>query len=184
LAFNSTIRQKVGKCSVCPKVGPLTKGMCHTHYWQNIKLKSVNKLADKEDRYDDEDVATLKKDLDDVFSKYIRLKMADKNGQVSCFICELKLNWKAAQCMHYIKRGNSFLRFDERNCKCGCKTCNEYKDGNMVEYAKKLEEKNPGITEILFEEGTIVYKFTRHELKELISDYTEKVRILKQKLAA
>lgn len=184
MGFNSTIRQKVGKCSVCPKVGPLTSKMCHTCYWQSVKIKSVNKSGDKDDRFDDEDVATLKSDLDTIFSQYIRLKVADKNGQVSCFICGVKMRWQEAHNNHFIKRSHSFMRYDERNCKCGCPTCNVIKGGNYLLYAKKLEEESPGITEILFEESAIVFKFTRHELKELISEYTEKVRLLKQKIAA
>jgi hypothetical protein len=181
MSFNSTIRQKVGQCSVCGKSGPLTKKMCHNHYWQSIKMKSVNKAADREDRFDDEDVATLKNDLDTIFSQYLRLSMADKNGQVSCYICGIRLKWQDAQNNHYIKRGNSFLRYDTRNCKVGCKTCNEIKGGNLAMFGRKLEQENPGITEILLEEGNLVYKFTRHELKQMIADYSDKLIILKQK---
>jgi hypothetical protein len=181
MGFNSTIRQKVGECKLCDngKNVSLTKGLCHTHYWQGVKMKSINKLADKEDLNDDEDVATLKKDADILFSRWLRMSAADKEGNVKCFICDSKLRWQDAQCMHYVKRGNSFLRYDNRNCKVGDKACNEYKDGNYVEYTKKMEAEHPGITQMLIEEGNLVYSFTRHELKELISELTNKINSLK-----
>lgn len=178
MAYNSTIRQKVGECDVCGKRVPLTKGLCHTHYWLNVRMKSVNKLADKEDAADGDDVATLKKDLDLIFSKFLRLSSADKNGICTCYICGSEIRWQDAQVMHFVKRGHSFLRYDTRNCKVGDKACNEYKDGNLVEYAKKLETENPGITEILIEEGSSIYSFTRQELKDMIADYSSKLSLL------
>ena len=179
---NSTIRQKVGECGLCNngKQVPLTKGLCSNHYWLGVRMKSVNKLAEREDACDDEDVATIKKDVDLLYSRKRRLEAADLEGNVMCFICGNKIRWQDAELMHYVKRGNSFLRYDDRNCKVGDHTCNVIKDGNYAEYTKKLEAENKGITEILIEEGNLVYSFTRHELKEMVADLTEKISILKQ----
>ncbi len=172
----STIRQKTGVCEICDdgKQVSLTKKLCSNHYWQGIRMKSVIKQSSKEP-IDDEDVATLKIELDGIFSKWVRLSASDENGIVSCFICGNKVRWQDAQNMHYVKRGNSFLRYDPRNCKAGDKECNEYKNGNYLEYTKQLERNANGVTDILLEEANIVYKFTRHELKQLINHYSELV---------
>jgi hypothetical protein len=182
--YGSTIRQKTGECEVCAngKSVPLTKGLCYNHYWLNVRMKSVNKMAEKEDQFDGDDVATLKKDLDLIFSRWLRLSVADKKGMCTCYICGNQVRWQDAQAMHFVKRGHSFLRYDTRNVKVGDKVCNEYKDGNLVEYAKKLERENPGITEILIEEGNQIYSFTRQELKDMIADYSGKLDLLKEEI--
>lgn len=179
---NSTIRTKFGECQLCSngKEVALTKGLCPSHYWLGIRMKSVNKMAAKEDQSDDEDVATLKKDLDLIFSRWLRLNGADKDGACECFICGHKDHYSVMQAAHFVKRGNSFLRYDPRNVAINCKPCNEYKDGNLVLYAQKLEQLNPGITAILMEEGNIVYKFTRNELKDMIAEYSRKLKQLQK----
>lgn len=179
MSFNSTIRQKVGECEVCGTKGPLQKKLCHTHYWLSVRMKSVNRLAAKEDQYDNDDVATLKKDLDQIFSQYVRLSAADEKGIAECFICGARARWQDMQNNHFVSRSNSFLRYDTRNCKCGCNNCNVIKGGNLVEFARKLEQDKPGITEILLEEGHTIYKFERYELKQWIGDYSAKVREMK-----
>lgn len=177
---NSTIRTKFGECPLCSngKEVALTKGFCQSHYWLGVRMKSVNKMASKEDQSDDQDVATLKRDLDLIFSQWLRKSGANENGICECFICGHAAHYSEMQAGHFVKRGNSFLRYDPRNITINCKSCNEYKDGNLVLYAKKLEEQNPGITSILMEEGNIVYKFTRQELKDLISEYTKRLKQL------
>jgi hypothetical protein len=179
---NSTIRQKFGECPLCGngREVALTKGLCTSHYWLGVRMKSVNKVASREDQADDEDVATLKKDLDLIFSRWLRQSGADKDGICECFICGDKGHYSIMQAGHYVKRGNSFLRFDTRNVKINCKDCNEYKGGNYIQYAFKLEEQSPGITEYLVEEGNIVYKFTRQELKDLIAEYSRKLKLLQK----
>lgn len=51
MAFNSTIKQKIGICALCSdgKEKPLTKKLCSAHYWQSIKLKSAAKQQEKEE---------------------------------------------------------------------------------------------------------------------------------------
>lgn len=177
---NSTIKIKFGICDLCNnnKEVALIKGMCASHYWLGVRMKSTNKQSSKDDNDDDPDVATLKNDLDLIFSRWLRRSGADKNGFCKCFICGKSQHYKCAEAGHYIKRGNSFLRYDARNVKINCHKCNQVLDGNYALYTKKLEEENPGITSILIEEGNVVYKFTRQELKDMISDYSNKLKQL------
>jgi hypothetical protein len=143
-------------------------------------MKSVEKQSIK--IIEDDGLSYLIHDCDVLFSKYIRLKYSDKAGMAECFTCGNKKGWQEQQCAHYVKRGNLFLRWDERNARVCCQVCNEYKHGNYLVYTRNLELQHPGITEILMEESRIVYKPTRDELKSIIADMTEKLSKLKIKL--
>lgn len=178
---NSTIIPKKKKLACGCFDYPFSKGRCKTH--ATIEDAQKRMAAYNEKMIGDEDLGTVIEDLDAIFSQFVRLSAADKNGYIKCFICDKKVHWKEAENMHYIKRGASlFLRFDLRNNKAGCNECNTLKGGNYIEYANKLELQSPGITDILYEEGNLVIKPTKSELKQLISEYTEKVKKLKKRL--
>ena len=129
------------------------------------KLRGVNriKLAKK---------PTYKsrvKELDRVFSIYIRRK---ENNV--CFTCG---STKNSQCGHYVSRKYLSLRWDELNCHCQCSSCNIFKNGNMDEYARKLELKYGfGILQKLAEIKAKTVKYTVDELDILIKHYTEKIK--------
>lgn len=140
-------------------------------------MAKVSERAIEEDNLQD-----LIKDADAIFSKYIRLKYADEDGMVACYTCGNKKHWTLQQNGHFIPRANIFLRYDERNCRPQDSDCNEYKRGNMSVFNQKLEEERPGIVDILREEAALVHKTTREELRQLISEYSIKVKQLKSKL--
>lgn len=90
------------------------------------------------------------KDLADrVFSAYIRLKNADKDGRCKCVTCGKVLYWREIQNGHYRSRGCNKYRFSEINCHPQCYGCNVGKSGNyrnyhiyMVNrYGEELEER-------------------------------------------
>lgn len=179
--YNSTIAKKERICRSCGK--PcfwFSKQRCQSCATREDTFKRMEQVNESE--LEGEGLKELIAEADDIFSKYVRLAAADKEGIVRCYICDKKVRWQDAENMHYIKRGASlFLRFDLRNNKAGCHTCNCSKDGNYIEYAKKLESENPGITDLLFEEGALYIKMTRDEIKAVIAEYTPKVnQLLKQ----
>lgn len=177
---NSTIGIKEKNCRVCGKKGPIfSKGRCQRCSTIEDTQKRMEKAT--EHMIKEEDLSSIIDDLDAIFSQWVRLSSAGKDGFINCYICDKKVHWKEAHNMHYVKRGASiYLRFDPRNNKAGCEECNKWKDGNYIEYAKKLESESPGITEILYEEGNLVTKPTKSELKSLIGEYQEKVSKLKK----
>lgn len=179
--YNSTIRQKMGSCPLCnhDRKQPLTKGLCNNHYWQGVRMKSVDKLAAREETNIEPDLQDLIGSADAVFSRYIRTKAIDENGFICCFICGLPQTIAESDAMHYVKRGNMFLRYDERNVKAGCKGCNQRKGGNYIEFTRQLEKQSPGVTEYLLTEGNLIYKYTHNELKQVITEYTLKLKQLK-----
>lgn len=176
-ARNSTIRVKKKTCRSCGKSEFIfSRGRC----------KTCSTIEDTLARMEEETKQVIKEKglselidiADDVFSKVLRLSAADQNGIVTCYTCDVKLRWQDAQCGHYMKRGNLFLRFDPRNCRVQCRDCNEYKDGNMAEYTRRLEVEHPGITDILKEEAALVYKPHRHEIQAIITECRQKLKSL------
>jgi hypothetical protein len=182
---NSTIRPKMGVCALCTdgKKKPLTKGLCQQHYWDSIKIKSAQKGANKEIT-EEEGLPELIEEADTLFSRFMRMNAADEHGMIQCYICEsYPTRWQDAQLMHFIPRANLFLRWDPRNCRVGYKCCNEYKGGNLIEFGRKLNLEQPGITDILFEESRIIYKPTRDEVRKIIGEYSAKIKTLQKQKA-
>jgi hypothetical protein len=115
--------------------------------------------------------------LDEVFSKYIRLRGADYRGYNTCFTCGVSLPWKQLQCGHYISRQHLSLRFDPKNCFPQCFSCNCEKNGNIAEYKKKII-RNYGIVHLhyLTEKKNEIKQYSDFELDILISYYKKKIK--------
>lgn len=117
----------------------------------------------------------LKKELDTIFSRYIRMKYAEKDGTCKCFTCDYRNHWKKLQNGHFVSRYYLSTRFDERNCRPQCYTCNMYRNGMTPDFSQNLEkELGKGITEELYREARKIVKYFPYE--ELIEIYKEKVK--------
>lgn len=115
----------------------------------------------------------LEKDLDKVFSLYVRQKNADFRGNVKCYTCGKSVNWKV-QCDagHYIKRSHLGTRWDERNVKPQCKRCNKWLNGNQDEFAKRLvDEYGADILKELWKLKHKIFKPERWWLETRIEMY-------------
>lgn len=179
---NSTIRMKQKNCKSCGKPSYIfSKGRCAD--CARIEDTMARMEEESEKVIEEENLSDLIADADAIFSKYIRLKYADNKGMVACYTCGTIKHWTLQQNGHYIKRGHLYLRFDERNCRVQCEGCNEHKDGNYKEFTPRLNQESFGITDILKEESTLVYKPTRDEIRKIISEYTMKVKTLKSKIS-
>lgn len=102
--------------------------------------------------------AQLKKELDGLFSKWVRLSHASKAGFVRCYTCGVLKFWKKIQNGHFISRAYLAVRFDPRNCKPQCPGCNIFGHGRLVEFAARLEKETPGITLLLYREAQKIIK--------------------------
>ena len=177
MLYNSTIQPKK-KHLICGHYDfQFSKGKCQ----QCAKVDSFYKRQDKE-LEKDETLSDLIKEADVVFSQYVRLFNADKNGEVKCYTCDTKKHWKQMQLGHYISRSCLYLRYDLRNCRVQDEICNCHKHGNLAEFGKRLEEERQGITEILYEEKQLVYKPTKEEIRQIINEYQTKLINLKKNL--
>lgn len=176
--FNSTIRIKNKECSRCGRVGPIfSKGRCKQ--CATIETTMARIEEETESELKEEGLQDLIKDADTIFSQWLRLSNADKDGTVSCYTCDLNMRWQNSHCGHYVKRGNLFLRFDPRNCRVQCETCNIHLGGNYPEFTRLLEIERPGRVEYLLEESRLVYKPTRDEIRGIITEYTLKLKQIK-----
>lgn len=175
---NSTIRLKKKVCIRCGK---------DCYWFSRKRCADCARIEDTLARMEEESEEEIKKEglsdlikqADEVFSRWLRKSQADKDGMVVCYTCDARLRYQDAQCGHYVKRGALFLRWDTRNTRIQDAHCNVTLGGNYKEYTKRLEEERPGITTILYEEGNLVYKPTREEIKGIINEYSQKLKLLK-----
>lgn len=176
MAYNSTIRVKKRPCKSCGRDSVIfSRGRC-------AQCAKVEDFHAKEEAIQKEEdgLPELIDRLDGLVSKYVRLSAADKDKNAECYTCGDKRMWMLLDAGHYITRSCMYLRFDvARNLRPQCSVCNRSKYGMAAAFGKRLELEMPGVTEILLEESRIVYKYTREELRNLISEYTQKLKLLK-----
>ena len=183
MAYNSTIISKKKKCVNCGTVTYLfSKGKCKQCATIDSTNKRIEKSLAQEDNYVDSSIKDLIEDLDRVVSRYIRLKEADSLGNTSCYTCGKKGHYLKMQCSHFIPRSHMATRFLESNLACACKQCNEGEHGNLEVYAANLEKDSKGTVEYLNELKHTIEKPTREDLKQLLTHYQSKLKIVESKL--
>ena len=120
----------------------------------------------------------LIKKLDQIFSVYVRLLVADKEWMVTCPLCWARVHWKQAQNMHFITRSVYKYRRDEKNCHAGCMRCNVILHGNYIVYTRRMQRK---YGEILVDEminDKQIMKVATWSLQEMIDYYIDLVNDL------
>lgn len=116
-------------------------------------------------------LAQLKKEADRVYSIYIRLK-GSKDGMNACYTCGKIYAVKELQCGHFISRTHLNTRWDERNTKPQCFSCNVWKRGEGARFAKHLiEEYGHSIIEELDMQRSVIKQMKRADYVELINKY-------------
>ena len=109
--------------------------------------------------------------LDQVFSVYIRLSVADKDWYITCPLCGTRVHWIKAQNMHFITRSVYKYRRDEKNCHAGCMRCNVILHGNYIVYTRRMQRK---YWEILVDEminDRQIWKIATAEIEAMIDHY-------------
>ena len=84
--------------------------------------------------------ADLKKDLDDVYSIYIRQKHEDSNGVVECYTCRKLFTVKTIQNGHFVSRQYLATRWLDDNCRPQCWGCNGFGNGRLLDYEERLKQ--------------------------------------------
>jgi len=119
--------------------------------------------------------AKLKKDLDAVFSRYIRNKYA-KDGMVKCYTCTTIKPVKEMQNGHWIPRNVTATRFLEENCRPQCVACNMFQKGKPDVFAVNLMREGVDIEE-LQKKRYVIFKVDRIWYENMISEYKEKLKL-------
>ena len=128
-------------------------------------------------------ISKLKKELDKLFSLYIRLREATEyEGLVQCFTCGIVRHYKdGMQNGHFQSRKHLSTRFDEENCQVQCVKCNVYAWGEQYKFALALDSKyGEGKAEELQHLARTTLKISRIEYEEKISYYKSLVEKLKK----
>ena len=118
----------------------------------------------------------LKKSLDTIFSRYVRLKDRDENGYVVCYTCESKKLWKEMDAGHFQSRKYLATRWNEDNVKPQCKRCNIFNSGEQYTFGKLLDVRvEEGKSDELYKLARTTVKYMRCDYEEMISYYKNKV---------
>ena len=116
-----------------------------------------------------------------LFSQWIRLRDADKDGYVSCVTCGKRSHWKGEgmQAGHFISGRTLSLLFDPRNCHNQCYGCNVGQNGSYVEYFLYMEKRygREVIDELRQLKGE-TRKYGIGDYQDLIDELTKKLGAL------
>ena len=174
MAYNSTIIPKKKICTSCGKsCFWFSNRMCKECSTINSYHKRLAAVTDQEDG-----LPELIERLDGLVSIYVRYSPMGPDGLTKCFTCRKRFKPSDMDAGHYRPRECKFLRFDLRNIKPQCRPDNRAKYGLAAEFGKRLEEENPGITEILLEESRIIHHWGREELRQMILEFEGKNKLL------
>lgn len=168
-----------GQCELCPpntiKILQ-TKRLCQFHNEQKKReeksrrsVKLVTRAQKKES------IKWLKKELDRVFSLYIRWKDS-QDGKNKCFTCDAVLPIAELQDGHYESRKFLSLRWLVENNNPQCYFCNVVKNGNYPVYALRMIEKyGKEHLDMLAIKKHNTVKWTAFEYKLMIKDFQDKL---------
>ena len=126
-------------------------------------------------------ISKLKKELDTIFSIYIRIRESEE-GLVQCFTCNKVSHYKSGmQNGHFQSRKHLATRWDEENCQVQCVGCNMFKAGEQYKFAINLDAKyGEGKAEELQFLARTIMKVSRIDYEEKIGYYKELVEKLKR----
>ena len=128
-------------------------------------------------------ISKLKKELDTIFSLYIRLRDAtDHEGLCQCFTCGKISHYKSGmQNGHFQSRRHHSTRWNEENCQVQCIKCNMYEQGEQFKFGMSLDGKyGEGKAAELGFLARQIYKVSRVDYEEKISYYKDLVEKLKK----
>ena len=128
-------------------------------------------------------ISKLKKELDTIFSVFIRLRSANEYGMCQCFTCGKVGHYKTGgmQNGHFQSRKHMATRFDTENCQVQCIKCNMFSQGEQFKFGLNLDAKyGEGTAEELEYLARTIHKVSRVEYEEQISYYKKLVENLKE----
>ena len=174
----STIKPKLKICTRCSKEKPV---------WSNIKGKPYCESCSKKEKADiakekrkikrekkRESISSLTKELDRVFSLFIRLRDSNSDGMGKCITCDKVGHYKEFHCGHFRSRKYLSTRWNPFNCNMQCPTCNLYNNGEEFIHGLEIDKKfGEGVALEMYKRSQEVVKFSKEDLKTLIKYYQD-----------
>jgi len=132
--------------------------------WKKRKTEIKEKL---------QTVQELTKLAQTYFNSFIR----NRDRKKGCVSCGSNLGQKFDAGHYYSSGGHKAVTFNEDNVHGQCVYCNQYLHGNLLNYQIGIQ-KRIGVDRLINLQGKAhdEIKFSRDELKEIISVYKEKLR--------
>lgn len=119
-------------------------------------------------------LSKLKKELDSIFSKFIRSKYGP-----NCYTCKGE---KGNQNGHFVSRTYLSVRWDEDNCRPQGMRCNIFNHGMTVDFEENLvNEIGKDRVEAVKAKRKELFKPTREFYEESIQKYTALISTLEEK---
>lgn len=167
-------RPTVCKLTGCERKRFQLRTTCLFHIREAERARKAEREAKKKARrlnskgYEESQRKGLKKKLDIVFSKLIRSKgRCDRCGMA---------DYSKLQTSHIYTRANLAVRWDELNADCFCAGCHFWWHQNPVEGVMwQMENKPQEKRELLRARANAVKQWQVSELKQLLSDLTDKL---------
>jgi len=129
----------------------------------------------------DKSMSTLIKELDTVFSLYVKLRDCDSSGIVTCFVTGERIWYLDCDAAHFIPRAQMGTRWDEMNVHATSVDTNRFDDNHFTDYWNALNKAYTwGQIKALQQRGRSLLKATRPELQDLIDLYKTKVAELRK----
>ena len=126
-------------------------------------------------------MSTLIKELDTVFSLYVKLRDCDSSGIVTCFVTGERIWYLDCDAAHFIPRAQMGTRWDEMNVHATSVDTNRFDDNHFTDYWNALNKAYTwGQIKALQQRGRSLLKATRPELQDLIDLYKTKVAELRK----
>ncbi len=124
-----------------------------------------------------ESLPSLKKELDRVFSLFIRQRDSGPDGIAKCSTCDYRARWQEMDAGHYVPRQDMNTRYDEKNVHIQCKSENAFRGGVPEKMAVYIDKKyGAGTAEILRAKGKIKTRIDRNKFKIWIKYYRERIK--------
>lgn len=122
----------------------------------------------------------LIKDLDRIFSLFIRLRASDEEGYATCFTCGQVKKYREGDAGHFIGRSAYSLRWSETNVQFQDKKCNIFQSGQQYLFSVALDELyGEGTANSLLRKSKELIKYSSDDLRNMIEKYKDKVETIK-----
>ena len=122
-------------------------------------------------------IPKLKKELDRVFSLFIRQRDSNDLGYGACATCDYIAPWREMDCGHYQPRQDMATRWGERNCHLQCKSCNGFRGGEPEKMALYIDVTyGTGTSELLRALARQPFRPTRTWMEMKITEYKAMIK--------
>lgn len=165
-----------------PDIKEELKKKHNARQYQKQKVGKLVREQMQDGNHDQASMQALRNDIDWVFSRIVRMTAADVHGNCTCYTCKCPpKHWSLMQCGHFVPRGNMATRWDFRNVRVQDKNCNEGKHGNLEVFEANLNKEHLGLPDQLREIASEPHKYGISELKQLLTDFRAKLRLIETK---